>query len=160
MSLNIALAPRGTSSQPVLTAATQTAASALTGTTARPRLRLTRRGRAVRNAFCVALGATAAIVAANAFAGENDVAGQVVAQSAVQAASTLNAAAAGGTAASLGLPQAYTIVEHGESLWSIAAERTAPGGDVRVQMSVIRSANDIQGDYVYAGQVLLLPAVR
>ena len=50
------------------------------------------------------------------------------------------------------------VVGAGETLWDIAAERTAPGGDVRVTLYDIRQMNDLSGSVLGVGQSLIVPS--
>lgn len=52
----------------------------------------------------------------------------------------------------------YTVGS-GESLWSIAAELTPQGGDVRDMMDRIQALNAMQGSQLTAGEQLLIPPV-
>ena len=49
------------------------------------------------------------------------------------------------------------IVERGDSLWSIAAERNEEGRDVRELVFAVRKANDLDGRPLRIGQRLLVP---
>ena len=55
---------------------------------------------------------------------------------------------------SAGPPQAY-VVQPGDSLWAIAAERYP--GDPREGVWKLRRANGLAGAAIYPGQKLLLP---
>jgi len=50
----------------------------------------------------------------------------------------------------------YTV-SAGESLWSIAADLTPEGGDVRDMMDRIQGLNAMQGSQLRAGEQLLIP---
>lgn len=52
------------------------------------------------------------------------------------------------------------IVGQGETLWEIAAENTAPGGDVRSTVADIKALNQITTSVISAGQTLTVPAVE
>lgn len=58
-----------------------------------------------------------------------------------------------------GSPAAYTevLVQPGDTLWSIAAERY-PRDDVRVRVDDIERANGLHSPVIEAGQTLRLPA--
>lgn len=94
---------------------------------AKPRLRLTRRGRFVL--FLLFLGMSASMVA--------------VAASASRAADPAGA-------------RPTVVVHQGDTLWSIAS-RHASGRDPIAAMEEIRRLNDLDGYAVYAGQELALP---
>ena len=96
---------------------------------ARPRLRLTARGRFVLVVLPAVLAATAALVS--------------VAPALAQAQPTL--------------PSRTVVVGTGDTLWSIA-ERIAPGADPRDVVAAIERANDLSGAAVQAGERLVLPA--
>ncbi|MGB8956329.1 MAG: LysM peptidoglycan-binding domain-containing protein [Tumebacillaceae bacterium] len=49
------------------------------------------------------------------------------------------------------------IVNRGESLWSIAAERNVEGRDVRELIAAVRKANDLDRGPLRIGQRLLVP---
>ncbi len=56
---------------------------------------------------------------------------------------------------------AHTVeyrVDAGESLWSIAAVRTAPGEDVRVTVRSLMKLNGLTDSSLSVGQVLVVPA--
>ncbi|MFV0427507.1 MAG: LysM peptidoglycan-binding domain-containing protein [Beutenbergiaceae bacterium] len=55
--------------------------------------------------------------------------------------------------------ETVTVVS-GESLWSIAAGATEPGGDVREVMAQIVALNDLDDSALVAGQNLTVPSVR
>jgi hypothetical protein len=92
-------------------------------------LRLTRRGRAVLLLALVTL-----LLAAFSL-------GRVGSEAAPRAEST---------------PLAQTVVQPGETLWSVA-KRVAPGHDPRAVVLRLRALNDLDGGMVRAGQLLLLP---
>ncbi|GFJ77799.1 LysM peptidoglycan-binding domain-containing protein [Phytohabitans houttuyneae] len=94
---------------------------------ARPRLRLTRRGRVVIFAFFLLLAALAVTLAATA-----------------------------SRAADPSGPAATTVVQQGDTLWSIA-DRHHLKGETRVVIEEIRRLNALEGYTVYAGQELKLP---
>ena len=48
-------------------------------------------------------------------------------------------------------------VTSGETLWSIAAELTSPGSDVRDVMSQIVALNGLESEALVAGQQLTVP---
>ena len=50
------------------------------------------------------------------------------------------------------------VVQPGDTLWSIAAERY-PADDVRVRVDDIEQANGLHGPTIEVGQTLKLPAV-
>ena len=62
-------------------------------------------------------------------------------------------------AMSTGDPAATTDyrVHAGDTLWSIAAEVTEPGGDVRGMVAEIRGVNDLPTSAIRIGQVLAVP---
>lgn len=62
-------------------------------------------------------------------------------------------AAYGGTA----VAGEHMVVQPGQTLWSIAADRY-PGDDVRTRVDEIIDANHLSGGQVYAGETLVLPA--
>lgn len=96
------------------------------------RIVLTRRGVAVMRAAVISLLAVFAVVAG------------VVAGLALRPAAPVAGAA--------------VVVGSGESLWSIAAENSAPGQDVRTVMADIVSLNGLTAETLHAGQTLVLPA--
>lgn len=49
-------------------------------------------------------------------------------------------------------------VHAGDTLWSIASERTDPGGDVRAAIAEIRDLNDLSISMIRVGDVLSVPA--
>lgn len=49
------------------------------------------------------------------------------------------------------------VVGAGETLWEIAAEHTAPGGDVRATLYDIRQMNDLSSSVLGLGQALTVP---
>jgi len=116
------------------TTASATASSDVPGqgrATGKPGLRLTRRGRAVLLLTFVTL-----LLAAFSL-------GRVGTE----------AAPAGAKAPA---PLAQTVVQQGETLWSVA-QRVAPGHDPRQVIDRIADLNDLEDDGVRAGQLLLLP---
>jgi len=67
--------------------------------------------------------------------------------------------------ADAGEPEAIRIpvthryeVEAGDSLWAIAVDAGVAGGDVRVAVEAIKSANGLTSSTITPGQVLILPA--
>lgn len=100
--------------------------------TAQPRLRLTRRGRAVLLSLV-----TAPLVVGAFFLSLNG----------------------GGATASLddaNVSFAYVTVEAGQSLWQLA-ESIAPGADPREVIDAIVSFNNLPSADVYAGQEIAIP---
>ncbi len=95
-------------------------------------LRLTRRGRLAVFLACVAL-----VLAAAFFLGASSVATE---EPGAQ------------------VPTEVVTVSGGETLWELAAERTAPGGDVRDMMLRIERLNALESGALDAGQRLLVPA--
>jgi nucleoid-associated protein YgaU len=59
----------------------------------------------------------------------------------------------GGTAAQ----DSTVVVQPGDTLWSIAAQRY-PSDDVRARVDDIERANGLQGPVIEAGEILKLPA--
>jgi LysM repeat protein len=59
----------------------------------------------------------------------------------------------GGTAAQ----DTTVVVQPGDTLWSIAAQRY-PSDDVRARVGDIERANQLQGPLIEAGEILHLPA--
>ena len=59
----------------------------------------------------------------------------------------------GGTAT----PDATVVVQPGDTLWSIAAQRY-PTADVRARVDDIERANGLQGPLIEVGEILKLPA--
>ena len=109
------------------------ARSAAPAPSSAPRLRLTKRGRAV----LMFLAATPLVIAALAFA--------------------LNG---GGATASLegsSVAFQYVTVESGQTLWQLA-ESIAPAADPRDVIAEIMQLNQLQSADVYAGQELAVPA--
>ena len=94
----------------------------------RPGVRLTRRGRAVLLIFFLVLASAAGLVASPAI--------QAVADPADRPAST--------------------VVQAGDSLWSIAA-RYLPSDDPFAMIEAIRRVNRLPGYTIYAGERLTLP---
>jgi hypothetical protein len=101
------------------------------GTTGKPALRLTRRGRAVLLLSLVTL-----LLAAFSL-------GRVGSQAAPSSAKAPT-------------PLAQTVVQPGETLWAVA-KRVAPGHDPRAVIDRIADLNDLDSDRVWAGQLLVLP---
>lgn len=109
------------------------ARAAVPASSSAPRLRLTKRGRAV----LMFLAATPLVIAALAFA--------------------LNG---GGATASLegsSVAFQYVTVESGQTLWQLA-ESIAPAADPRDVIAEIMQLNQLQSADVYAGQELAVPA--
>ena len=109
------------------------APAAVPASSSAPRLRLTKRGRAV----LMFLAATPLVIAALAFA--------------------LNG---GGATASLEGSRVafqYVTVESGQTLWQLA-ESIAPAADPRDVIAEIMQLNQLQSADVYAGQELAVPA--
>lgn len=104
----------------------------MTATSAAPRVRLTRRGRAVLVLLLAALLLTVFSL------GQRD---------------TQAAAVGAGSGASA---PTETIVQPGESLWSVA-QRIAPDNDPREVIAQIRRLNDLETSDLLIGQHLLLP---
>lgn len=48
-------------------------------------------------------------------------------------------------------------VHAGDTLWSIAAEITDPGGDVRSTIATIEASNGLDGAFLQVGQTLSIP---
>ena len=48
-------------------------------------------------------------------------------------------------------------VHAGDTLWSIAAEITDPGGDVRSTVALIEASNGLDGALLQIGQTLSIP---
>lgn len=102
---------------------------------ASPRVRLTRRGRALRSLLVLVIGllvVTAALVRGGAPAVGSDGAVPV---------------------------QPQTVVQPGETLWSIA-QRVAPGADPRSTVLQLKELNGLTSSRLDAGQPLLLPIDR
>ncbi len=59
----------------------------------------------------------------------------------------------GGTAA----PDSSVVVQPGDTLWSIAAQRY-PSDDVRARVDGIERANDLHSPLIEVGEILKLPA--
>lgn len=55
-------------------------------------------------------------------------------------------------------PTETHVVGQGETLWDIAAEFTAPGGDVRETLYDIRTMNRIEGSVISIGQAVIVPS--
>ncbi len=99
---------------------------------ARPRLRLTRRGRALAAAVAVLATLTMSLAVTERMQALHEPASVVPATAPVE-----------------------VVVAPGETLWSIA-ERVAPGRDPRGVVDQIRRVNDLRGGEVQAGQTLRL----
>jgi hypothetical protein len=52
----------------------------------------------------------------------------------------------------------WTVAE-GETLWSIATAITAPGGDVRETLAVIKGLNAFESSSIRAGEQILVPTL-
>jgi len=79
---------------------------------------------------------------------------------AVAVSLVLGAAYLAGTLRSSGavyVPTDTVVVHHGETLWSIAAQRTAPGQDVRQTVALITALNQLEGVGLVAGDQLWVP---
>ena len=55
------------------------------------------------------------------------------------------------------VPTESVVVHQGDTLWSIASARTAPGGDVRHTLALIESLNQLKGAGLVAGDLLWVP---
>jgi len=55
------------------------------------------------------------------------------------------------------VPSESVVVHQGDTLWSLAAERTAPGQDVRQTIQLIQRLNQLAGPGLMAGDRLWLP---
>jgi len=102
--------------------------SMVRGREARP-LHLTARGRRVVTALAVVLALAVGLVGGRAMA----------------------------TSPEEGIAVDVYTVGAGETLWSIAAGRTAPGADVRDTMDALRDLNELSSSSLAAGQQLLVP---
>lgn len=51
----------------------------------------------------------------------------------------------------------HLIVEHGDTLWSIASSRISEGQDIRSYINKVKKLNQLTSTYLYEGQILLLP---
>ncbi|MEA3501807.1 MAG: LysM peptidoglycan-binding domain-containing protein [Actinomycetota bacterium] len=51
-------------------------------------------------------------------------------------------------------------VHAGDTLWSIAADTTSPGGDVRGMISTIQKLNDLPTSVILIGDVLQIPSAH
>jgi hypothetical protein len=100
---------------------------------ARPRLRLTKRGRGVHTPRAAAPQAIAAIVVA------------------------LNGGGATATLEGSGVPFEYVTVDSGESLWQLA-ETIAPNADPRDVIEQLVQLNRLESSEVFPGQQLAIPA--
>lgn len=101
--------------------------------TARPKLRLTKRGRAV----LLFLAATPLVIAAFAFA--------------------LNGGGATASRTGSDQPFQYVTVDAGESLWQVA-EQIAPHADPRDVIDQLVQLNQLESTDVFAGVRLAIPA--
>ena len=61
------------------------------------------------------------------------------------------------TSGAVYVPTDTVVVHQGETLWSIATQRTAPGQDVRQTVAVITSLNQLEGVSLVAGDQLWVP---
>jgi hypothetical protein len=50
------------------------------------------------------------------------------------------------------------VVESGDSLWAIASGEAEPGQDVRRLVADIALLSGVDGDAIFPGQILLIPA--
>ncbi|HLV89672.1 MAG: LysM peptidoglycan-binding domain-containing protein [Acidimicrobiales bacterium] len=64
---------------------------------------------------------------------------------------------AGADAGTPPVPPVEHVVRSGDTLWAIAAEHTAPGGDVRVTIDAIMRTTGMANSSLRPGQVLLIP---
>jgi len=55
------------------------------------------------------------------------------------------------------VPTDSVVVHQGDTLWSIAEQRTTPGGDVRQTVALIKSLNQLKGVGLVAGDQLWVP---
>lgn len=55
-------------------------------------------------------------------------------------------------------PTGQHLVVSGETLWSIAAQHTPAGGDVRATVFDIKRMNRLEGSVIRAGEQLTVPA--
>jgi LysM repeat protein len=51
-------------------------------------------------------------------------------------------------------------VHAGDTLWSIAANYAEDGSDVRAYVREIAALNEIKGNTIYAGHIILVPVVK
>ena len=65
--------------------------------------------------------------------------------------------AAGAGAGSEVRPTELHVVAAGETIWSIAAQHTPAGGDVRTVVFDIERMNRIEGSMIRAGEQLVVP---
>ena len=100
---------------------------------ARPRLRLTKRGRAV----LLFLAATPLVIAALVLA--------------------LNGGGANASREGSSVPMQYVTVDAGESLWQVA-ESIAPNADPRDVIDQLMQLNQLESADVFAGVELAIPA--
>lgn len=54
-------------------------------------------------------------------------------------------------------PTVTHVVAGGDTLWSIAAQHTAPGEDVRATVYDIKRINDLDDSVIRAGEQLVVP---
>ena len=54
-------------------------------------------------------------------------------------------------------PTVSHVVAGGDTLWSIAAQHTAPGEDVRATVYDIKRINDLDDSVIRAGEQLVVP---
>jgi LysM repeat protein len=71
----------------------------------------------------------------------------------------LLASGAGAGSEAIGATDAY-VVHAGDTLWEIAAERTADGRDVRDTVATIRAINRLTDSVIQPGQILEVPVVE
>ena len=57
-------------------------------------------------------------------------------------------------------PTGIHLVTSGDTLWSIAAQHTEPGGDVRTVVFDIKRMNHIEDSIIQAGDQLVVPVSR
>ena len=95
-------------------------------------VRLTRRGRLVMFAACLVLTLVAVVL-------------------------VIGGASVATEEAGVAPPTRIVMVHEGDTLWSIAAARTADGQDVRDTMTRIERLNALASEIVYAGQRLRVP---
>ena len=81
----------------------------------------------------------------------------VVALVIILALGTAYLAGAGRSTGAVYLPTDSMVVHQGDTLWSIAAELTPKGGDVRQTIALIKSLNQLEGVGLVAGDQLWVP---
>lgn len=64
---------------------------------------------------------------------------------------------AGADAGTPSVPPHEYVVKNGDTLWAVAAQHTAPGGDVRVVIGRIMDATGLANSSLRPGQVLFIP---